>query len=169
MRDTKHEAIYFVPLVLADCRRFVGRPYLRGFVVLLPPYLPVIPSTAIFSPEVDLVFIVLVSRRTSSSGANGYRDVLITLLPIVGLPFSLIIPILTNPHIVNQYLPFFLSIFLSSHPSVVRFKYWWTYDKLSWNSTSHKSADLVYIWSLSHIWILSRELHNFLKSYLSDF
>lgn len=68
----------------------------------LPPFvLPLahlLPSslTAIFSPEVNLVFIVLVSRRTSSSGANGYRDVLITRLPIAGLSFPLIIPILTT-------------------------------------------------------------------------
>lgn len=55
-----------------------------------------LPPTAIFSPEVNLVFIVLVSRRTSSSGANGYRDVLITRLPIAGLSFPLIIPILTT-------------------------------------------------------------------------
>lgn len=103
MRDTKHEAIYFEPLVLVDCRRFVGRPSLRfrgppGPLrrrTIPPAPSSVSPPTAIFSPEVNLVFIVLVSRRTSSSGANGYRDVLITRLPIAGLSFPLIIPILT--------------------------------------------------------------------------
>lgn len=78
-----------------------------AFVVLLVPsplpsvlplaiHLPPSSPTAIFSPEVNLVFIVLVSRRTSSSEANGYRDVLITRLPIAGLSFPLIIPILTT-------------------------------------------------------------------------
>lgn len=105
MRDTKHQAIYFEPLVLVDCKRFVGRPSLcfRGpagsfpspILVLPFAHLPPSSPTAIFSPEVNLVFIVLVSRRTSSSGANGYRDVLITRLPIAGLSFPLIIPILT--------------------------------------------------------------------------
>lgn len=141
MRDTKHEAIYFEPLVLVDCRRFVGRPSLRfrGPPGPLrrrrcrrrPPHRlsPVSPPTAIFSPEVNLVFIVLVSRRTSSSGANGYRDVLITRLPIAGLSFPLIIPILTIRTSRT-------GILFCLHPSVASLDFRPVRDAFLWSPTS---------------------------------
>lgn len=102
MRDTKHEAIYFLASRYSRIARALCWPSLppvswSSWPFLLPPSVdslrpsfhltsslrtvsPSSPPTAIFSPEVNLVFIVLVSRRTSSSEANGYRDVLITRL-----------------------------------------------------------------------------------------